>query len=862
MKKWTAPLMALGIFLLNVLLNAPLFMSGELPFRESIEGGYVGMARFFSEHPNPWGWNPLPYCGLPAQFMYVPGVPYVSALVMHWLPHVPPDQVFRTIVSLMTCLGPVTLFLFALYFTKSPVGAFVTAIAYSLVSASYALFPAVEKDRGIAQLSWHVKVLAKYGEGPHNSGLTLLPLALLALWRAVKGRGYPLILAAAIPLALIPLTNWVAALGLAISCALLLIAAWGEPEVQLRRALIAAGLAYLLACFWLTPSFIGNIVSNWPVDSYGYKVHNQQTWSLLGLAAGVVLIRLLFRFLRGSFYFCFVTLSAFVFGWIATIYYVFNTDTVPESHRYAIEFELFLALALLEVFRRTLRSSDSTIRMCAKGTLGVMLIVGAPQLWNYLTQGWDAWAPAPPESTVEYRIAQWIAQHPPSGRVFATGGLRYRLDSWFDLPQIGGGFETGLSNRVPVDVAYHIRVGNGPWRGHEAEETMLELKALGAEYVVIHGPKSREFYRDFRQPERIANHLQPVFHIEDDTVYALPFHSLAHVMQREELPDADVVVHPQALARYVAAIEDPSRPYLTAQWAGPDKLEIAGPIPQNQVVAVQVSNDDGWEATEAGQPVEITEDRLGFMVLHPTPAAAAHIELQYHGTLEQKAMALLSLLAWIGALLALFRKTNFRLVASRVGKAATTALLLVAVPASGADYHLNATPQTIVWGYYSAAAKPVLHVRSGDTVTFETLITSSPERLTAAGVKADQIEPELRTIYEQVKDKGPGGHILTGPVYIEDAKPGDVLEVRILKIQPKIPYAYNGFSPGRGFLPEDFPTARTKIIPFDLKRNVALFAPQIEIPMRPFFGSMGVAPPSQRGTHQQRASRHSCGQSG
>jgi hypothetical protein len=322
----------------------------------------------------------------------------------------------------MTCLGPVTLFLFALYFTENRGWSFAMAIGCSLLSPSYTLFPAVEKDRGIAQLSWHMKVLAKYGEGQHNSGLTILPMALLALWRAIKGRGYPLILAAAIPLAMIPLTNWVAALGLAISSLLLLLAAWEHPEVRPQRALLAAVLAYLLACFWLTPSFVMNIVSNWPVDSYGYQVHDKQALSLAGMVVGVLLIRLLFRFLRGSFYFCFVTLGAFAFGWIATVYYLFGTDTVPESHRYAIEFEFFLALAFVEGCRLTMHSSNSTIRMCAMGTIGVMLLVGAPQVWAYLTQGWDAWAPSPPQSTVEYKLAQWIAQHPPAGRVFATGG--------------------------------------------------------------------------------------------------------------------------------------------------------------------------------------------------------------------------------------------------------------------------------------------------------------------------------------------------------------------------------------------------------------------------------------------------------
>jgi len=94
-----------------------------------------------------------------------------------------------------------------------------------------------------------------------------------------------------------------------------------------------------------------------------------------------------------------------------------------------------------------------------------------------------------------------------------------------------------------------------------------------------------------------------------------------------------------------------------------------------------------------------------------------------------------------------------------------------------------------------------------------------------------------------VTDRGAGGHILTGPVYVEGAEPGDVLEVRIVKIEVTSPFAYNGFRPGSGFLPDDFPYARMKIIPLDRERMVAHFSDSIEIPMRPFFGSMGVAPP-------------------
>ena len=166
---------------------------------------------------------------------------------------------------------------------------------------------------------------------------------------------------------------------------------------------------------------------------------------------------------------------------------------------------------------------------------------------------------------------------------------------------------------------------------------------------------------------------------------------------------------------------------------------------------------------------------------------------------------------------------------------------------AAANYELKATPQTVVWGYYSASAPPVLRIHSGDRVHMETVSTGSPARFEASGVPPDQIPENFREIYKQVKDKGPGGHILTGPVYIEGAEPGDVLEVRIVKIEMTLPFAYNGFRPGSGFLPDDFPMARTKIIPLDRDRMLAHFADGIEIPLHPFFGSMGLAPPEVNG---------------
>ena len=162
-------------------------------------------------------------------------------------------------------------------------------------------------------------------------------------------------------------------------------------------------------------------------------------------------------------------------------------------------------------------------------------------------------------------------------------------------------------------------------------------------------------------------------------------------------------------------------------------------------------------------------------------------------------------------------------------------------------HRLEATPETVAYGFYWSEAKPVLRIASGDIIDVDTLLTNSPNGLTRAGVPAEKIQPSLRAIVEGVtgERRGPGGHILTGPVYVEGAEPGDVLEVKVLSIDLPIDYGYNGCS---GFVPENCDRSQTsKIIQLDRKTMTAEFLPGIVIPLKPFFGSMGVAPAPELG---------------
>ncbi|HYR86790.1 MAG TPA: acetamidase/formamidase family protein [Terriglobia bacterium] len=162
-------------------------------------------------------------------------------------------------------------------------------------------------------------------------------------------------------------------------------------------------------------------------------------------------------------------------------------------------------------------------------------------------------------------------------------------------------------------------------------------------------------------------------------------------------------------------------------------------------------------------------------------------------------------------------------------------------------HRLEATPATVAYGYYWADAKPALSIASGDIIDVDTLLTNNPAGLQRAGVPPDRIQDSLKAIVDQVTGdrRGPGGHILTGPVYVEGAEPGDALEVKILSIDLAIDYGYNGCS---GFMPENCdPSVATKIVGLDKKQMTAEFFPGIVIPLRPFFGSMGVAPAPELG---------------
>ncbi|TVQ33503.1 MAG: amidase [Geminicoccaceae bacterium] len=170
------------------------------------------------------------------------------------------------------------------------------------------------------------------------------------------------------------------------------------------------------------------------------------------------------------------------------------------------------------------------------------------------------------------------------------------------------------------------------------------------------------------------------------------------------------------------------------------------------------------------------------------------------------------------------------------------------------EHHLNATPETVFWGYFDAATPPVLRVASGDVVTIEALPAGDLDDLPA---DASLVLPEHRPVLDaHLAKKGPTAHVMTGPVHVEGAEPGDVLQVDILASAPRQPWGVTKIRPLRGTLPEDFDTFERFHSRIDLDRHTARLPWGKEIPLDPFFGVIATAPPphwGRIGTNEPRA---------
>lgn len=166
------------------------------------------------------------------------------------------------------------------------------------------------------------------------------------------------------------------------------------------------------------------------------------------------------------------------------------------------------------------------------------------------------------------------------------------------------------------------------------------------------------------------------------------------------------------------------------------------------------------------------------------------------------------------------------------------------VAAQSTTHELPLVPANVHWGHFDARRPAVLRIRSGDRVSLEAMVARGLERPRLAGMREDEFLPAERAVEAAITDRGPGAHPLTGPIWVEGAEPGDALEVRIERIELLSGWGVSGFLPGGGTLPDFFPYGAIRVFDLDAATgNGRMRSTGIGVPLAPFFGTIGVAPP-------------------
>jgi hypothetical protein len=581
-------------------------------------------------------------------------LPLVSWLVAGsaFLARCSPAHAFHFLSALVYSLGPVFLFLFARKLSGRVTPGFLAALAWSLLSPS-SVVPALLADMGTLWGARRLMNVVVYGETPHNVSLSLLPLALLLITRALDRAGPRRFALAALAVAAVMLSNTFGIVVVAIAAAML-VAARGDLcwKLAIRAGAMLAS-AYLLICRFLPPSLMRLIATNAQSIGGDYRF----TWKarLIGAAFTALLVALwvgVRHFSDAALRFA--LLFAVCFTGIPVLYYWQGISFLPQPNRYQVEMDLAVCLlaafALYPALRRLPRRA--AIAATALGVVACAWVTTKNcEFARRLIH------PVNISRTAAFREARWIGQHLPGERVLVSGENGF----WFNLfagnPQLSAGHDPSAPNWMERVAVYTIYSGQNAG-DRDGPVSVFWLKAFGVGAVTVPGPGSQDHYQPIAHPKKFDGLLPLIWREGDDSVYQVPLRStsLAHVIP------ADAIVRRQPIhgldidpvRAYVAALDDASLPPASVTWDNPERGRIAATVAPGQVVSLQINYDPGWQASVDGRPLRVLRDQIGLTVIEPGRSGKCVIDLEFSGGTERRICFAVSLVAVVALLGMLF----------------------------------------------------------------------------------------------------------------------------------------------------------------------------------------------------------------
>ena len=530
---------------LNLYFCHELFRTEFFDNLQSNEGALASLGRFFARHPGA-RWFPLWNIGMPAENTYSPLAPAAVAALSAAI-GISAPLALHIVAGLFFCLAPLTWFWAARKWGVQAECALAGALLYSLLSPTSLLFPVFRSDLAYRTDSRRMMDLVYYGDIAHTIALALLPLALVALERALRTGHARACLVAVGLCAMTALSNAFGITTLALG-SLALVASLETHEMRRSSARLALlGVAtYLCVCPLLTPRLLALTAHNSQLVGADYRFSILTPLGYAILLGGLATIRVAAR--RAAFATRFLLGFTWLFGGIPLLYYAFHIVTLPQVLRYHLEIDMGVCLLVaLAVWQLP--------PMPRRAVAALALVLAIPLVIHLRRFDRGLLKPVDFLQTTEYRTSRWIADHLPGVRVMISGDVEFWFNLIADNPQLSAGhepFAPDFMQRVAVFTIYSgMNAGS-----RDAEYSIFWLKAFGVAAIHVPGPHSTEYYHPFAHPGKFEGVLPKIWQSGDDAIYAAPLRSssLAHVIP------ADAVV---AASRFTDSTWPPRRPTFT-----------------------------------------------------------------------------------------------------------------------------------------------------------------------------------------------------------------------------------------------------------------------------------------------------------
>lgn len=645
--QWRAAYYVALLIALNCYFAGNLFFAEFTSNMQNNAGTFMAISRFAVQHWPHLDWYPWWFNGEPFENTYTPLLHLLDA-AFAWITGSSVARAYNFVTGGFYVLAPVFLFFFAWRLTRFLEASFFAASLYSLFSPCVIL--PYYRELGWWG-PWRLRVLAFYGEGPHITVISTLPLALLLVYLAITTRKYLWCAAAAAAMACVTLVNAFGAVDLAVGCMCLLLALPRKATPKAGLLVLAmTAAAYLLAGRFMTPTFLHTMAVN--SQTVGGDYHTRDllaTWALI--LPGFVFLCFAVRAID-NYFTRFILLFTYLFFEIVGMFAIAGRSALPQPHRYSLEMELGLVLVVAFGLRGVVVRWPVPAKI-----LGVLLIALAAyhQTVHYRRYARYVLTKIDVRQTIEYQTAQWIGAHLGGLRVFASAETGTWLNVFVDTPQMNSGHDPFNPNFAVLGAATYAIYSGQNAGSRDAEISVLWLKAYGCHAIYVNGPMSRVFTKPFAHPEKFQGILPVLWHQEDDTVYAVPqrTNSLAHVVPESAIVKRQPVngLDTDDVAHYVAALDDPTLPADVMTWPDPNHGHVDTTLHPGQVLSIQTTYDQGWIARANGKPAQVTRDGIGLSVVHAPCDGPCSIDFIFDGGFERHFFRALSWITMVALLL-------------------------------------------------------------------------------------------------------------------------------------------------------------------------------------------------------------------